>query len=283
MKNFDYVTDMAIESGEIGAIKELCESETLSFGITKHTLKIKNLEQSKRIRKPIGVYITFDFKNDSKSAQSTLSRYIKVALERLIGKIKRSSSILVVGLGNKDIIADSLGQKTVDRVAVTRHLQGDYSHQSVCSLNCGVLGTTGMQSLEVISGVVDRIKPAVVLLIDSLATSVVSRLGNSYQISTAGIVPGSGVAQDKDGINKEALGVPTISIGVPLMLSMHTALYNFIKNYSQETLQEIDEFRLREQLVENNFTKLIVSPKDIDYLVNDSAKIIANAINSMFE
>ena len=157
--------------------------------------------------------------------------------------------MLVAGLGNRLIVSDSLGTRCVEKLHVTRDLNAS-SLQSVCALSTGVSGMTGMQYAEIISGVVSKIKPCAVILVDSLATSMAKRLGRSFQISSAGIAPGSGVGLDKERIDKSTLGVPAISIGVPMMLALRTAIYSFIKDYASKQDGAIDEFSLRERLKE---------------------------------
>lgn len=285
MKNLDFVTDIAIESADSASIQKYCTSKEVDKNIIRHTLRITSQELSQKIGKPRGVYVTYDTKREmfSNASQSKrLSANISATLMNLIGIVKRTSPILVIGLGNGNIVADSLGEKVVDRVAVTRTLSNDKRTQSVCAFNVGVSGVTGIQSAEIVAGIADKIKPCVIIAVDSLATSVVSRVGTSFQISTSGITPGSGVGGDKDRIDKSLLGVPVISVGVPLMLSMRTALYSFMKDYSSSTGQSIDEFRLRETLADNNLLNLIVSPKETDFFVDKCSAIIASAINSMY-
>lgn len=286
MKKFDFVTDMAVESANMDGIKKYCTTNALSYGIEQHTLKITTADVAKSIGKPCGIYVTYDCQDgvhSDKRAQNLLIRYMSATLQNLIGIVKKSSPVLVVGLGNKNITADSLGEKAADGIAVTRLMQTSSRVQSVCALNTGVLGTTGIQSAEIVRGIADKIKPCAVIAIDALATSVVSRVGRSFQLSTAGITPGSGVGQDKERIDKSVIGVPVISLGVPLMLSMRTALYNFVKNYSQSQNQKIDEFGLRAQLADSNLLNLVVAPKEIDYLVERCAYIVSECVNKAFD
>ncbi|MDE6302553.1 MAG: GPR endopeptidase, partial [Clostridia bacterium] len=121
-----------------------------------------------------------------------------------------------------------------------------------------------------------------VILIDSLATSSISRVGTSFQISTAGISPGGGIGQDKQRIDRSVLGVPTIAIGVPLMLSMRTAIYDFVKYYSEQIGVGMDEYRVRACMVDKNLSNLVVAPKEIDFFVDASAGVIASALNRTF-
>ncbi len=285
MKKFEFITDIAIESADSASLQKFCTSKEVSKNIVRHTLRITSQELSSKIGKPRGVYVTYDTKRDmfaNASEMNKLSDSISATLQNLIGIVKKTSPILVVGLGNGNIVADSLGEKVVDKVAVTRTLSDDKRTQSVCAVNVGVSGVTGIQSAEMVSGVAEKVKPCVVIAVDSLATSVVSRVGTSFQISTAGITPGSGVGGDKERIDKDLLGVPVLSLGVPLMLSMRTALYAFMKDYSKSVGQQIDEFRLRETLADNNLLNLVVSPKETDFYVDKCSSVIASAINSLY-
>ena len=142
---------------------------------------------------------------------------------------------------------------------------------------------TGIQSAELVSGAVSKIKPSCVILIDSLATGAVSRLGKSFQISSCGISPGSGVGQDKERIDKSVLSVPTFSIGVPLLLSLRTGIYTFVKELAGEEKLDINEYNLRAKLAKNTLSDLIVAPRDIDYVVGVASNVVSKAINLAFK
>ncbi len=281
MKNINIVTDIALESATDEDIKRYCEQKTLEKGIVSSTLNVKTVDLSKRINKPKGVYVTYDCTPNLYSdvyEQKALTRHIRDCIKNLLGNLRTSTPVLVVGLGNKNIVADSLGANVIDNIKVTRMLD-NFSSQSVAAINAGVLGVTGVQSQEIVSGIVDKIKPSHVITIDTLSTSVVSRLGRSFQLTSSGITPGGGVGYNKPRIDNESIGANVISIGVPLMLSMHVALYNFVKNYLENIGEKVHEINVREQLKDANLLNLIVSPKDIDFIVQRSAKLIANAIN----
>ena len=284
LKNFDFVTDMAIESAQSTGHLTNCDAKPLSYGIVKRTLRVKTIEDAKKTGRERGVYVTFDCVKETLEGQSSceyLTKQIAFCLAELVGIVKKSSPVLVVGLGNRHIVADSLGQRCVEGVKVTRYLSA-VGKQSLCAFSTGVLGMTGIQSAELVSGAVSKIKPSCVILIDSLATGAVSRLGKSFQISSCGISPGSGVGQDKERIDKSVLGVPTICIGVPMMLSLRTSIYAFLKDYLQDEKIDINEFSLRQKMSEESLSNLVVAPKDVDYLVSLCSKTIANALNSAF-
>lgn len=281
----DFVTDMAVEAAEAAGLGELSKQTELAHGIVERYLNVKSLELSKRIGRERGVYITFDCPRsiyDSERALRALAGYMSSAVAGLIGTVRKSTPVLVIGLGNGGVIADALGVRTVDGVEVTKQYLQSYSKQHVCAMTTGVFGTTGIQSADIASAVTDRIKPCAVILIDSLATSSISRVGTSFQISTAGISPGGGIGQDKQRIDKSVLGVPTIAIGVPLMLSMRTAIYDFVKYYSEQIGVGMDEYRVRACMVDKNLSNLVVAPKEIDFFVEASAGVIATALNRTF-
>lgn len=284
-KSYGFITDIALESAEATGLAQSVEGLELSYGIQKRTLRVKTQEESKRIGRERGVYITFDCKSSvftNRNALSFLTRQIARSLAELIGTLKKSSPVLVVGLGNRHIVADSLGQRSVEGIKVTRFIQSG-KKQSVCAFATSVLGMTGIQSAELVAGLAEKIKPSCVILIDSLATGAVSRLGKSFQISSCGISPGSGVGQDKERIDKSILSVPTFSIGVPLLLSLRTGIYAFVKDFAKEENLQTNEYNLRKKLADCALADLIVAPRDIDLVVNVASSILANAINTAFD
>ncbi len=286
MKSAHFVTDMALEVAESVKTGGLCNVKELQYGIVQRVLKIKSLEEAKQIGRERGTYVTYDCTKDffdSVREVAYLEKFISDTLKNLIGTIKKSIPVLVVGLGNEDVVADSLGKRVVSNVKVVADgVNTTNQTQHVCAISSGVSGKTGICSSELVQSIVQKIKPCVVLLVDALATSNVSRLGVSFQISTSGISPGSGVGQDKERIDKSVLGVPTISLGVPLMLSMKTALYSFVREYTSKQGCENDEFELRQMLTDKKLSNLIVAPKEIDFLVEMSSLVLANAINRTF-
>lgn len=284
-KNYGFITDIALESAEATGFGQSIEGIELSYGIVKRTLRVKTQEESKRIGRERGVYITYDCKSSvftNRNASNFLTRQIARSLAELIGILKKSSPVLVVGLGNRHIVADSLGQRSVEGVKVTRFIQSG-KKQSVCAFATGVLGMTGIQSAELVAGAVEKIKPSCVILIDSLATGSVSRLGKSFQISSCGISPGSGVGQDKERIDKSVLSVPTFSIGVPLLLSLRTGIYAFVKDFAKEENLQISEYNLRKKLADCALSDLIVAPRNIDLAVSVASNIVASVINIAFD
>ena len=284
MLNEYCVTDMALESADGVDLSNYATQKKLSYGIEKRIVNIKSVELAKIIGKDRGVYITLDCKRsvlEGKTTMNYLSACISDCVRELVGILKKSSPILVVGLGNRNIVSDALGDKVVSQINVAR-AHDTTAKAKLCAISPGVLGTTGMQTSKIVSAIADKINPSVVILIDALATSCAKRLGCSFQISNSGISPGSGVGQEKERIDKSILGVPTICIGVPMMLSLRTSIYAFLKDYLQDEKIDINEFSLRQKMSEESLSNLVVAPKDVDYLVSLCSKTIANALNGAF-
>ncbi len=284
MLNDYYVTDMAVESADGVDLSNFATQKKLAYGIEKRVINVKSVELAQKIGKERGVYITVDCKKnvlEGKTTMNYLSKCISDCVSELVGIVKKSAPILVVGLGNRNIVSDALGDKVVSQINVAR-ANDNGMKAKLCAISPGVLGTTGMQTSKIVSAIADKINPSVVILIDALATSCAKRLGCSFQISNSGISPGSGVGQDKERIDRSVLGVPTICIGVPMMLSLRTSIYAFLKDYLQDEKENINEFSLRQKMSEESLSNLLVAPKDVDYLVSLCSKTIANAINGAF-
>lgn len=282
MKNEFFASDMAVEVASLQGFEHLVDIKKLAYGIVKRTLLVKNLQQERQISRPRGKYITFDFpQNLNEASQRYLSKLISQALIELGVVVKQNYPILIVGLGNGNILADALGVRTMQKVAVTTdyNVQG----QRVCAFSTGVLGTTGMQSADMVSAISAKIKASAVVLVDSLATSNLSRLGRSFQLSNTGISPGSGVGKSKERIDKSILQVPVFTIGVPLMLSLRLGLYNFVKELEKSEDFALSEFALRQRLANQDLSDLIVTAQNVDFLLARESKIIADAINMTFK
>lgn len=211
---------------------------------------------SRKIGKPRGKYVTVEsdaaIENDRRIFQR-LSRAIADVLGELAGKAERP---LTVGLGNRLLTADALGSLVLDRLIVENE-KGDVTMRSLAP---GVVGTTGIESYDVIRGVVDIVKPDLVIAVDSLCAAKIGRIGTSFQLSDAGITPGSGVKNARKQLNYDSLGVKVISVGVPMVV------------YSSTILAEGGAGNPWEN-------DMVVTPKDVDVLVENCAEIISDAIN----
>lgn len=252
-------TDLAVESFE--------ESEKTKLDGVKITekgnltsLRVFSESGAGAIGKPIGNYFTLkvnSFVNDTDLLDGRLDDFSYVLSSLLPDDI---SSVLVIGLGNEKITADALGPSASDFVLATRHIIGDVAENigmnnlfSVACVNTGVLGDTGIESAEIVKGIVSQIRPSCVITVDALAAISTDRLGTTVQFSDSGISPGSGVGNHRYEISKHTLGIPVISIGIPTVVS--TSVFD------------------------NNHEPLFVTPREIDKITNQGAKLIGMGIN----
>ncbi len=254
-------TDLAVESYE-SVNKTAIDGVIVKENKNITTVKVVNENGAQVLGKPIGTYITYSlpsFLNDTDIFDGRLEDLSSV-LNSLLPK--NISSVLVAGVGNLDITADALGPKVNDYIIATRHLvQGENKNEifkdffNVSSIPTGVLGDTGIESAELVGGVVDAIKPSCVIVVDALAASSKDRLGSTVQMSDTGISPGSGVGNHRYEISEKTLGVPVISMGIPTVLS--TALLD--------------------DSVDNS---MFVTPREIDRIIEQGAKLIGMSINT---
>jgi len=266
------------------------------------------------VGKDIGKYITIEVQsmeyieeNEKEQIISEISNNIEILLKSVIENIGKDTSILIVGLGNEYVTPDSLGPKVVSYVDITRHLMRyakEYMEpktKEISGISPGVLGTTGIETVEIISSIVNKISPTLIIVIDSLASKSVSRVGKTIQLSNTGITPGAGVGNKRESLDKETLGVPVIVIGVPTTVDMATITNEAIDKLTQNlkteastymnhgiNVNKVNEiFELFEK--DNRYSMIanaldtenyIVTPKEIDNLINKISEIIASSINT---
>lgn len=308
-------TDLVLEAREIyqkdhkddfdmDGIEMIKESEG---DIKVTTVKVKDENGSKKIGKPKGNYITIDMPKFTSFDGETMDRVSKVVsevLERLIDKDVKKTA-LIVGLGNWQVTPDSLGPKVTEKIMVTRHLQTvmpeaiDESIRPVSSISPGVLGVTGIETVEIIKGVVEKIKPDLVICIDALAARRLERINSTIQIGDTGISPGAGVGNNRKQINEETLGVKVIAIGVPTVVDATTitndtidlvidSLISSANNGSEfykmlKSLDKNEKENLIREVISSKRIEMMVTPKDIDLVVNSLSKIIASGINMVMQ
>ncbi len=225
-------------------------------GIT--TVDILNEIGAKKLEKEIGRYVTCEVPELSDCTDIYDERLKKISdiLKSLLPK--KYQSVMVAGLGNEQITADALGVQTLKYVLSTRHIQGveNNGFGSICAFPAGVLGETGIESAEMVGGLVKTVNPDAVIVVDALAASDVSRLGTTIQMSDTGIMPGSGVGNYRSEISKNTLGVPVVSIGIPTVVS--TSIFS-------QSISENEHY---------------VTPREIDTIIQKGAKIIGMSINA---
>ncbi len=233
-------TDMAVERRDLyrnankveDEIKGIeCEEEQKDdIKITR--VKITNSEGEKALDRKKGNYITIDLKKVNNITTEKEDMIINVFSEELKKIIEKNSNqgdeVLIVGLGNLYATPDSLGSKVVQNIEITRHIKIylpnaiDPNTRSISAITPGVLGTTGVETIEIVKGIVDNIKPKLVIAIDSLCSKNIDRINKSIQIADTGIIPGGGVGNRQEELSKDTLGIPVIGIGVPTVLDAAT-------------------------------------------------------------
>ncbi len=229
-----------------------------------------NKELSEKLRRPEGKYCTVESRA---VLERNRERYREIACE-LGDALKmllpnKTESVLVVGLGNPNMTADSLGAKTCASLMAARHLPQENERAKIGVLTPNVLGVTGIESFDVVAGVVERTSPDAVIAVDSLASAAVSRIASAFQATDTGITPGSGVSNHRARLCRESLGVPVVSLGVPLVVYASTII-------EDATGKECPESAM------NEVGKMVVTPKDIDVYVSDCADILAAAVTEAF-
>lgn len=287
-------TDLAVEAREYvreGAeqihgvsVQEYYVPET-EIHITKVVIETKN--GAKIIGKPMGTYITLDapdMMDPDDNYHAEVSHEIAKHIKAMLPMKKKEQSFLVVGLGNRDVTADSLGPRSVDNLMITRHIvekfgAAAYARDKVNKVSAiipGVMARTGMETAEIVKGVVEQTSPDVILAIDALAARSTKRLNRTIQISNAGIHPGSGVGNHRNALDETTLGIPVIAIGIPTVVDAGTIVKDALdKNGAGKIIKEA--FPIADL---NNF---YVTGKDIDEIVKRLSFTVSEALNEAFE
>ncbi|MGM9850231.1 MAG: GPR endopeptidase [Bacilli bacterium] len=317
-------TDLAIES-----IPENLEIKTKEIDNIKISKLYINEEISKQINKKIGNYITIEFEDitDEYNKEKVKEIFIK-ELKQLLKdmNIKKEDSCLIIGLGNRMSTPDALGPKTIDNLIITNHLYKlgmlDEKYRRVSALNPGVMGTTGIETSDIIESISKKTKPEFIIVIDALASSSIERVNKTIQITDTGIHPGSGIGNSRKEISKDLLNIPVIAIGVPTTVDAVTIVSDTInyltkhysytrkninnpmnkliikgnvnylkkeikidKNEKKELLGligNLDEEETR-RLIYETLTPIgynfMVTPKEIDFIIDKLTDIIGNGLN----
>lgn len=309
-------TDLVIEAHEVLLqTSQLPEIEGIKSdhksleGIDVSIIDIVTPEASEKLGKAQGKYITIEATGLRDKNSELEDRLVGVLCEEMqqILDLGEDSTVLVVGLGNWNVTPDSLGPSVVENLYVTRHIKALYPEKigpgfrSVCAIAPGVLGLTGMETSEIIYGIVQRLQPDLVVAIDALAARSMHRLNTTIQISDTGIYPGSGVGNKRQGLTKETLGVPVIAIGVPTVVDAATLTNDvidlLIKAIRQEmdvstdvsqmitlldSFEQADKHKLIKEVLSPEIGVLMVTPKEVDRLLEDISNLLSNALNAAF-
>jgi len=298
--------DMAVKThgGEIpGVISDVSDEE----GIKVTRIHVEHEAGARIIGKQPGRYITIEvpeLRGQDSDLQDRVATKFAQEFEAFLKQIGigPKAKTLVIGLGNMNVTPDSLGPLVVDNLLVTRHLfelmpdQVNPGYRSVSAVAPGVLGTTGIESGDIVQGIVDTSKPDLVIAIDALASKALERVNTTIQIADSGIHPGSGIGNKRKALTKEALGVPVIAIGVPTVAYASTIvnscidmMMNHFGSQTKQTdhilgmvgtMEENERLKLVKEVLDPLGHDLLVTPKEIDQFIEDTANIIASGLNA---
>lgn len=315
VEKYSIRTDLALEQKERfesdqvevqGVVLEESYDEEREIKIT--TVKIETENGAKVMGKPVGTYITMEAPNLSvpdEDFHREVSLELMKYLEHFLEKDKDEYAVLVVGLGNRKVTPDALGPYVVDNLNITRHIIKEYGKYAmgeeevhlVSAIVPGVMGQTGMETVEIVKGVVNETKPDLIIAIDALAARSSKRLNRTIQIADTGINPGSGVGNHRNAITRETVGVPVIAIGVPTVVDAATIVNDTMENLlaaleTSETLKGVglvmqgysaaEKYELVKELISPHLNGMFVTPKDIDETVKRISYTISEALNMLF-
>ena len=288
-------TDLAMESREMAAGLSGITTHSRHRGAIEEThVRIETEKAARALEKARGNYITLAHPGLKWCPPEERKEMARAICEELRTLLPPNGDLLVVGLGNRSMTADALGSRVLEDLLVTRHLK-DIPDESlhgrlrgVCAAAPGVLGVTGLETAEVVQGIVEHAHPAAVIAIDALAARESSRICTTVQITDTGIRPGSGVRNHRVGLTKETLGVPVIAIGVPMVVYASviardalSLLLNDIGMDERTHAQAMDT--LIDKLAEQGMGDLVVTPREVDELVGRVGRIIADGLNLAFQ
>lgn len=272
-------TDLAVEAVDAvraqGDMPGVTKEESKFCGVTVSRVKITDERGERETGKPMGTYVTVSGENFAKTSPDNLEqvrRCVAKELSALAGD-KLENGVLIIGLGNEHCTPDALGPKVAEKILVTRHMQRELIRildlpdlTGVSCLAPGVLGQTGIETGEVVKGVAERIKPSLIIAVDALAARSTDRLGSTVQLADCGISPGSGVGNKRAELSHKTLGVPVISIGVPMVVDAGTLAADITGAEPEASLDAAGR-------------DMIVTPREIDLLVEHSAALVADSVN----
>ena len=306
---YNFRTDLALERRDIyqkvnnlkqiDGIKSTEEEINEKLKVTR--VEILNKNGEKAIGKPVGNYVTIDVKKlklaedeDIQKASEVVTKELKKIIDIHTDK---QGDILVVGLGNIYVTPDALGPKVINEIDVTRHIikylpqYVDEGTRPVSAISPGVLGTTGIETLEILKGIVDNIHPKLLIVIDALVSRSIDRISSTIQISDTGIVPGAGVGNTRQEISQTTLGIPVIALGIPTVVELATLVSDgidiFIDRLQEKAesneylnkLQQNDKYEEVKEALNVGDYNMIVTPKEIDDLIENMKDIVARGIN----
>lgn len=306
----NFRTDLALERRDLykkanSLDKEIdgIETEEEENGPRIRTARVKVLDENgaQAIGKPIGNYITIDIQKLKIATEEDIQESAEVLAKELRALLEKHSAskdeVLVVGLGNQYVTPDSLGPKVINDIDVTRHILTympevlSENTRPVSAISPGVLGTTGIETLEILKGIVDNVHPKLLIVIDALASRSIERISSTIQLADTGITPGAGVGNKRKDLSKQTLGIPVIALGIPTVVDAATiaadSLDLLIQKLQDEAnsneflnnLQEEDKYEMIKKVLVPEEYNFIVTPKEIDDLIENMSSVVARGIN----
>ena len=270
-------TDLAVEAhalwresaGETTRLKGVAAREEQVEGMTVTRVEILDQEGARALGKPEGTYLTLDISPLWRREEDAFPRAVRAVAALLGPLLPEEGPVLAAGLGNQAMTPDALGPRSLDHLLVTRHL-GEALPQlrPVAGLGAGVLGTTGMEVAEWVRGAAEQVRPAAVIVVDALAARDLERLCATVQIADTGLVPGSGVGNHRMALNRETLGVPVISVGVPTVVDAETIARDLL-----------GEAGAVPKALNGRGRRFFVTPESIDQKIRDLSKVLGYGIN----
>ena len=306
---YNFRTDLALERRDIyqkaNKLNQIdgveSTEEEINDNIKVSRVKITNSKGEEALGKPIGTYVTIDVKKLKMAGEEEIQKTSEVLTDELKKivemHVNNQEDILIVGLGNIYVTPDALGPKVINEIDVTRHII-KYLPQYVAegtrpvsAISPGVLGTTGIETVEILKGIVENIHPKLLIVIDALASRSIERISSTIQISDTGIVPGAGVGNTREEISENSLGIPVVSIGIPTVVELATLVSDgidiFIDRLQEKAesneylnkLQQNDKYEEVKEALNVGDYNMIVTPKEIDDLIENMKDIVARGIN----
>ena len=298
MNNFQVRTDLALEAKESisEAQKELHGIHVEEYGpdednihVTRVMIESKNA--AKAMGKPMGMYITIEapeMLEPDEDYHREISIRLSKELQELLPQKEEGISVLVVGLGNREVTADALGPRVLDNLMITRHIMRTYGKAAydyecvneISSIEPGVMAKTGMETAEIVKGVVLETKPDVLVVIDALAARSTKRLNRTIQITNTGIQPGSGVGNHRNALTEESLGLPVIAIGVPTVVDAATIVGDALEKIIGNK-KELDDWKGMERyrIAFAELNNMYMTGKDIDAMIKRVSYTLSEGIN----
>ncbi len=283
----DVRTDLAMErTGAAGGnVRGVEVSSRCQGGVETTLVRIVDQEAAKRLSKAPGEYWTLQHPCLPQLSPEERMRMAELAAREIRRMLPDEGEVLVVGLGNRYMTADALGSRTAEGIYVTRHLEQQERRKlrPVSAMAPGVLGITGVETAEMVRGVVERVRPKAVIAVDALAAMETGRICTTIQVTDTGIRPGSGVGNHRAGLTRETLGVPVIAVGIPMVVYASTIVRDALKGILAQGSTEEQAEAMAERLSQGALGELVVTPRSIDELVAHLADTLALAINTALQ